>query len=218
MAHRIFDKKHPLFGILFFMIFSVSQGQNHQNSVDTLEQTASWYAYGGDAGGNRYANSDQINTDNVKDLKLAWTFRTGELGQGSRIQEKLTFEATPIFFNNMLYLSTSYGKVFGLNPTTGEKVWSYDLKIDRKASFSELTSRGVSSWTNPDLNKGEECKKCIILATINSKLIKLDADTGKVCRDFGKKGILNLYKGVYVPEPGDFQVTSPPRSSIIWPL
>ncbi len=204
------NQKPVFLSILFLLIFSTGKGQDPGKSSSLLAQAPSWYAYGGDAGGNRYANTDQINTENVKDLKLAWTFRTGELGQNSNIGEKLTFEATPIFFNNMLYLSTSYGKVFGLNPTTGTQIWSYDSKIDRKASFSELTSRGVSSWTDPDVPEGEECKRCILLATINSKLIKLDAATGKVCKGFGKKGVLNLYKGVFVPEPGDFQVTSPP--------
>ncbi|WP_430907882.1 pyrroloquinoline quinone-dependent dehydrogenase [Maribacter sp. 2-571] len=186
-------------------LFQVVTAQEH-----VARAPASWYAYGGDAGGNRYVRSDQINSENVMDLKPAWTFRTGELGQNSSIAEKLTFEATPIFFDNRLYLSTSYGKVFALDPTSGTELWSYDPKIDRNASFSELTSRGVSSWTDPDLHADEACKKCIVLGTIHAKLIKLDAITGKPCKNFGKKGVVDLYEGVFVAEKGDYQTTSPP--------
>lgn len=206
----MFYGKIQILSLTLFICVVSCKAQNEERRVDVQKQSTSWSAYGGDAGGNRYVNTDQINLDNVKDLKLAWTIRTGELGQESRIKEKLTFEATPIFFNGMLYLSTSYGEVFALDPTTGEKNWSFDPKIDRNASFSELTSRGVSSWSDPDLEFDAECKRCIVLGTINSKLIKLDADTGRLCSNFGNDGIVDLYEGVYVPEPGDYQVTSPP--------
>jgi len=40
-----------------------------------------WSAYGGDAGGTRYSTAAQITPANVDQLEVAWTFRTGELGQ-----------------------------------------------------------------------------------------------------------------------------------------
>lgn len=196
---------------LVWVLVCLSCKAQQENLIVNPSSTSSeWYAYGGDAGGKRYVSLNQIDTTNVRSLKIAWTTQTGETGEESRIKEKLTFEATPIIFNKLLYVSTAYGKVLALNPTTGKVIWDFDPKIDRNASFSELTSRGVSSWTNPNLEVGEACKKCIILGTINSKLIKLDATTGLPCRDFGEEGIVNLYNGVYVPEPGDYQVTSPP--------
>lgn len=169
-----------------------------------------WSSYGGDPGGNRYAPHGEINPDNVAQLEKAWTYRTGEIGEGSSIRQKLTFEATPIHFNEHLYLSTAYGKVIALDPTSGGEVWTYNPGIDRTASFSELTSRGVSSWTNPELEDDDPCKQCIVYGTIHSKLIKLDANTGIPCQGFGNSGVVDLYQGVFVPEPGDFQVTSPP--------
>ena len=54
-----------------------------------------WPAYAG-AGGARFSALDRLTTKNVSGLKVAWTYRTGELGQGARDGEKLTFEATPI--------------------------------------------------------------------------------------------------------------------------
>lgn len=169
-----------------------------------------WSAYGGDGKGNRYVAHDQINHDNVAKLEISWTARTGEVGQNSRIKEKLTFEATPIYFQDQLILSTAYGKVLSLHPSTGNAIWIYDPKIDRASSFSELTSRGVSSWVNEGLDDGDACKYCIVYGTIDAKLIKLDALTGMPCKKWGSHGQINLHAGINVPEPGDHQITSPP--------
>lgn len=55
-----------------------------------------WPAYGGDAGGTRYSSLTQINKDNVSQLQLAWTYRTGELGQNADDADDMTFQSTPI--------------------------------------------------------------------------------------------------------------------------
>jgi len=43
---------------------------------------ADWSAYGGDAGGTRYSPLSEITPANVSELRVAWIYRTGELGQG----------------------------------------------------------------------------------------------------------------------------------------
>ena len=62
------------------------------------EQSAGWPAYGGDPGGSRYSSLAQINAKNVSGLTVAWTFRTGELGQGVKDWRRSAFEATPILY------------------------------------------------------------------------------------------------------------------------
>ena len=65
--------------------------------------TFEWSAYGGDGNGRRYAPLAEITPANVDGLALAWTFRTGELGDGfSRAHDALTFEATPLFVDGTL--------------------------------------------------------------------------------------------------------------------
>ena len=51
-------------------------------------QDSDWLQYGGDEGGSRYSKLNQINTLNVKDLEVAWTYKTGHL---DRIPEELSF-------------------------------------------------------------------------------------------------------------------------------
>src|SRR5687768_14483923 len=70
------------------------------------DDDAQWQHYGGDAGGTRHAASRRITPDNVTQLEIAWTYRTGELGVGFVSADKLAFEATPILAGDTLYLST----------------------------------------------------------------------------------------------------------------
>ena len=76
---------------------------------------AGWSAYGGDAGGTRYSPAAQITPANVGKLQLAWTFRTGELGQGVKDWDRSAFEATPILYEGTLYLTTSSTDVVAVN-------------------------------------------------------------------------------------------------------
>lgn len=177
--------------------------------------TDQWPTYGGDPGGTRYSALTQITKENVKNLQVAWTYRTGELGQDAASGKSLTFEATPIHFDGRLYLSTSFGKVIALDPATGTEVWTYDAKISRTMRYSEVTSRGVSAWrdpqSSPESKASAACATRIFLGTIDARLIALDARTGKPCAGFGVDGAVNLKTGVYAPSTnGDYQVTSPP--------
>ncbi|MPZ21289.1 MAG: PQQ-binding-like beta-propeller repeat protein [Luteitalea sp.] len=169
-----------------------------------------WPAYGGDSGGTRYSALAQVTPENVETLRVAWTYRTGELGQDAESGASLTFEATPIHFDGRLYLSTSYAKVIALDPATGAELWTFDAKVDRSADYSEVTSRGVSSWRDPRAQPGAACAARILLGTIDARLIALDARSGQPCAGFGTNGQVSLTQGVHAPSPGDYQVTSPP--------
>lgn len=169
-----------------------------------------WVAYGRDSGGSRYSPLDQIDRTNVSALKTAWTYRTGENGQGARSGSKRAFEVTPLMVEGRLYLTTPFNRVIALDPEKGTEVWSYDPGVDRSQSYSEVTSRGVATWMDPRLDESESCRRRLFLGTIDARLIALDAATGTPCHEFGKGGQVDLMEGVQSAEPGDYQVTSPP--------
>jgi len=106
-----------------------------------------WGFYGGDAFGQHYSSLDQIKRENVENLTVAWTYRTGELGDGFARSSKLTFEATPVLAFGLLYLETATNIVIALDPETGRsRGWRYDPKIDRKRQYSDVAARGVTIW------------------------------------------------------------------------
>jgi quinoprotein glucose dehydrogenase len=171
-----------------------------------------WPSYGGDAGGSRYSPLDQIRRGNVGELEVAWTFRTGELGLGARDGGDLTFETTPIHFEGRLFLTTGYNEVIALDPTTGDVVWRFDAGVDHAETYSEVTSRGVSGWRDPEASAGAPCAARIFTGTIDGRLIALDAASGRPCASFGDGGEVALWRlaGVEPGEVGDYQVTSAP--------
>jgi glucose dehydrogenase len=91
-----------------------------------------WPAYARDPGGMRHSPLTQVNRDNVGQLELAWTYRTGELGTygGTTLGSKAAFEATPLMVDGVLYLSTPTNRVIALDAATGVSRWVYDPTLD----------------------------------------------------------------------------------------
>jgi quinoprotein glucose dehydrogenase len=188
-----------------------------------------WPSYGNDPGGRRYADVDQITADNVAELDIAWTYRTGDLGAGFASGERMAFEATPILLDGTLYLSTPYGQVHAVDAVTGRQVWRFDAELANDQHYSENTSRGVSAWRNPDATAGEPCALRIFVGTLDARLIALDAATGTPCPDFGAPsrssnparsseramapGTVDLNENTRPRDPGGYLVSSPPA---IW--
>ena len=166
-----------------------------------------WPAYGNDRGGSRFADIAQIDRTNVSQLAVAWTYHTGELEPGNR-----SFEATPILIDGLLYLSTPLGKIIALDPVTGTERWRYDAKVGVRSGFGDFTSRGVSTWLDADAPATAPCRRRIIAATTDARLIALDAKDGRPCQRFGNDGVISLREGLRnAPfEFAEYEVTSPP--------
>jgi quinoprotein glucose dehydrogenase len=170
-----------------------------------------WPAYGRDQGGSRYAPQTEINRSNIQDLKIAWTYRTGAGEVKAASARNAAFEATPILVDGTLFLTTPYNRVIALDPATGRERWSYDPQVNLNSRYSEMTSRGVSAWPGPDHQAGKEkIARRILVATLDARLIALDAATGRTVEDFGDKGVVDLTRDVRFVERGNYQVTSPP--------
>ena len=188
-------------------VLSMAVGAYAQSSQDF-----GWPTYGNDPGGTRYSAAQQINRTNVSRLQVAWTYRTGAMEEQTELKRKAAFEATPILVEDKLFLSTPYNHVLALNPQTGARLWEYDPHVRLSQNYSEVTSRGVSAWRDPDGRPGRNCRLRIFTGTIDGRLLALDGDTGKPCADFGVKGEVNLTQEVELaPEwNGGYEVTSAP--------
>ena len=100
--------------------------------------------------------------------------------------------------------------MIALDPASGKQRWAYDPKIDLTwQSGDGLINRGVSQWTDPQRGAEKPCQLRIFEATIDARLIALDANTGKPCADFGKGGEVSL-REVKDFRSGWYHMTSPP--------
>ena len=169
-----------------------------------------WSAYGGGPGGGQYAPLDQINVDNVEDLEVAWEYRTGDVSTGDERADPTAFEANPIFANDKLYLCTAFGRVMALEPDTGNLAWMFDPQQKLAGSLFGLhLCRGVAYWQDESSPTNSSCAKRIFLGTVDARVFAVDADTGRVCEDFGDEGEIRLDEFDYV-NPGTVGISSPP--------
>ena len=101
-----------------------------------------WPAYGRTQSGLRYSPLSQINETNVKDLKVAWEYHTGETKTDNDSGET-TNQVTPIKVGNNVYLCTTHQRLVSLDPTTG-KLYKCFLALEGNDKLKVRGYIGVS--------------------------------------------------------------------------
>lgn len=160
-----------LFSLLLLLLNSCSNKLEEAVNIDYTK----WEEYLGGSDRNQYSTLNQITLDNVKDLKMAWSYSLPESGE---------LQMNPIIVDDILYGIGSDSRPFALNATTGEEVWTYGDSLKTQSS----KSRGVAYWS-----AGEDKR---IYATKGSFLYAIDALTGKLIESFADHGRLDLHKGL----------------------
>ena len=122
---------------------AVNLGDPLSNGKQTPD--GEWSAYGRTDYGQRYSPLTQINTDNVKDLELAWQIQTGDV-KGPNDVGETTYQATPLKIGNALYLCTPHNWVMALDADSGETLWKFDPKVEENLQRQHQTCRGVSYY------------------------------------------------------------------------
>ncbi|MBV8697392.1 MAG: membrane-bound PQQ-dependent dehydrogenase, glucose/quinate/shikimate family [Bradyrhizobium sp.] len=191
-------------------------------SADAVDPAAAapvkvdWTAYGGNGFGQRYSDLREITKDNVKDLKLAWQFETGDR-KGPDDPDEFTNEATPLKIGALLYTCSPHQIVFALEAATGKLRWKFDPQIEHNKNFQHMTCRGVAYHeTAPGATTADgapapgECPRRLFLPTDDGRMFALDADTGKPCEGFGNQGQIDLKEGNEIKTLGFYEGTSPP--------
>ena len=133
-----------------------------------------WAVYNGGKDGDHYSRLTQINRANVKKLRVAWRFDTGEKGG---IQDN------PLIVGRTLYAYTPTQKIVALDAATGAVRWKFDSGVG-----GTQPARGMAYWTDG--------KQGRILAGVMNFLYCLDAETGKPVASFGEAGRIDLRKGL----------------------
>jgi len=126
-----------------------------------LADTSEWLLYGGNYSNHRHSPITDFNPASVQNLEVAWAFPTGTLGQ---------FEVSPTIYDGIMYVSSSYNRLFALNPETGELYWRYDHQYpDDLRLCCGPANRGVA--IAGDL---------ILMATLDAQLIAFNRLSGSI--------------------------------------
>ena len=135
-----------------------------------------WSHPGNDPGATKYSSLDQINTANVTRLQQAWVFHTGD--------KTGFFESTPLVIDGVMYLSAQNG-VFALDPVSGVERWKFEL--------NGATRRGLSYWPGDDRSVPR------LFVSSGTRLLALDAKSGRLVPEFGQGGFVDMGTGMASP-------------------
>ncbi|MEP7109708.1 MAG: PQQ-binding-like beta-propeller repeat protein [Ferruginibacter sp.] len=155
-----------------------------------------WEVYRGGEGSNAYSKLNQIDTTNVKGLKVAWTYRTGDKS------DVFNLECNPIIIHDILYGISPNLKTFALDAKTGKQLWVFN-PFDKNSKEGGV-SRGLTYWESDNEQR--------LFMFVYNKLMALDAKTGKQIMNFGDSGYVDLHKDLRddgIVHNEDVQNTSP---------
>jgi quinate dehydrogenase (quinone) len=181
------------------------------NAVGSVEPAADWRYFGRTPSGTRHAVLDKITPQNVSDLKVAWTYRTGEIPKGSNEGHVVT----PLHVNGVLYGCTQSSQLFALDDETGKQIWRHDPKVQTNNVYPRCRGVGYHDATaqaSDSKNPGPAvaCTRRIIASTVDARLIAVDAGTGQACTDFGDQGSVGLRIGMGSPDKELYFPTAAP--------
>src|SRR5215471_18065103 len=128
---------------------------------NTEREPGNWLTYSGNYSSHRYSALDQINAQNVKNLKPLWAYQFDALDKA---------ETTPLVVDNVMYLTESPSNVIALDTRTGRALWSYRRVVPKDVRICcGLVNRGVAVLGD-----------LVFVGTVDAHLIALDAKTGSV--------------------------------------
>lgn len=164
---------------LALLLFVRCTGDVKETDV-SMETGKDYPAYGGNKANNRYSPLTQINSENVKDLQVVWTYFANDT---IKFPARREIQCQPIVVNGILYGTSSELNLFALDAATGKPLWKFEPN-----SAKLHANRGVMYWES-----GEDKR---ILYTAGSFLYAVNASTGQLITTFGDNGKTDLHEGL----------------------
>ena len=153
--------------------------------IDANSADAEWLTHGGNYDEQRHSSLDKINTHNVTNLGVAWTY---DLATNRGV------EATPIVADGVMYVTSAWSVVYALDAQTGEELWVYDPEVDLSVGVKaccDVVNRGVAIY-------GDK----VFVGVIDGRLEALNAKDGKL-----------IWSTVTVDQSKPYTITGAPRTA-----
>jgi quinohemoprotein ethanol dehydrogenase len=128
-----------------------------------------WVTNGGGTTNDRFSSLEEINTENVKELKGDWVSKIGQNATAA----KFSAEGQALEYNGTIYISDGADDVFALDASTGETLWTYEPKLPPDPLGNVI----CCGWDNRGVALGDGM---VYLSQLNGDQVALDQETGKV--------------------------------------
>ena len=122
-------------------------------AVNAAKEPQNWLLHHGNYQGHRFSPLKEINTTNVKNLKVAFTVALSGFEGGGNRYKFGTLEATPLVEDGIMYLPDGWGRIYAIDVSSGKKgtfKWKFDPQIDRAwagdVACCGVNNRGVALW------------------------------------------------------------------------
>jgi len=145
-----------------------------ERALDAAKEPQNWLLHHGNYQGYRFSGLKDINTDTVKNLRVAFTVGLGGIEGGGRYKFG-NLEATPIVEDGVLYVPDGWGSVYAIDVSSGKKGtfrWKFDPAIDKAwagdVACCGVNNRGVALW-----------KDKVISISLDGRLFALNKATGE---------------------------------------
>ncbi|WGR91604.1 PQQ-binding-like beta-propeller repeat protein [Bradyrhizobium sp. ISRA435] len=154
--------------------FAFAEDVSQERLLNADKEAGNWLHHHKDYAANRFSTLNEINHDNVKNLKVAWTMALGGV-EGGGIWSHGGLEGTPIVENGFMYVTDGWGSVYKIDAHGGKGVllWKMDPKTDHDwagaVACCGVDNRGVALWSN-----------LVISHTLDGRLIATNKETGQV--------------------------------------
>ncbi len=156
---------------------------NAARLLNADQEPGQWMSHGRTYGEQRYSLLDEINTETVGRLGLAW-HQDLDTNRGQ--------EATPLVIDGVMYITTAWSKVRAYDAVTGERLWAYDPQVPGEWAVHaccDVVNRGLAAWNGK-----------LYLGTLDGRLVALDAETGE-----------EIWSKVTVDRSKPYTITGAPR-------
>ncbi|WP_350293198.1 PQQ-binding-like beta-propeller repeat protein [uncultured Croceitalea sp.] len=169
-----------LFGLVFLFTSCKKDKPNNFENVDYK----TWNDYLGDSERSHYSKLTQIDTVNVQQLELAWSYKSGGLEEGRTTQ----IQTNPLILDDKLFGVNAAIELFAIHAKTGTEVWKFEPKIKDNSGLG--LNRGLSFW------KSDSNEPSRLFFSSGSKLYAVNIKNGKAISSFGHNGSIDLRDGL----------------------
>lgn len=134
---------------------------NTQRLIAADDEPGQWMSTGRTYSEQHFSPLDQITTENVNELGLAW-YADFNIPRGQ--------ESTPLVVDGVIYVTTAWSNVRAYDAISGETLWQFDSEVPGEwgvRACCDVVNRGAAIWNGK-----------VFVGTIDGRLVAIDAETG----------------------------------------